>query len=93
MYPEYASELNMTEEEMQYISYFDSGSQVTSATIGESCLYFLKEGMGNIPAGAYTYAGNADDSRYQKDSNRLWNVLYENITLSVEELIAYLEES
>ncbi len=95
LYPECTSKLNMTAEEMQYLSYFDSGLQITSPVIGESCLYFLKEGMGNIPAGAYTYAGNADDSRYHKDSDHLWNVLYENITLSMEELIAYLcdEES
>ncbi len=92
LYPACASILNMTEDEIQATTCFGSGPQVTSAVIGESCLYFLKEGTGNIPAGAYTYAGNADDSRYQGDSSNLWNVLYENITLSMEELITYLRD-
>jgi len=92
LYPECDSMLEMTEAEIQNVTCFDSGEQITSSVQGENCLYFLKEGTAIVPAGAYLYAGNADDSRYQGDDNNLENVLYGENTLSTEDLIAYLHD-
>lgn len=95
LYPECNSMIEMPEEAIQNVTCFDSGEQITSSIQGESCLYFLKEGTDIIPAGAYLYTGNTDDSRYQGNDPNWENVLYGENTLSTEELIAYLrnEES
>lgn len=91
LYPEYTDRFDETEE-IQNITFVDSGEQLTASIPGESCLYFLQEGSVYVPAGAYIYAGNADDSRYRQNGSSFENVLYENVYFSVDELLAYLQD-
>lgn len=88
--PELSSMFPMTEEEIQNTTCFDSYTQETSSSLGETCLYFLRQGSSDVPAGAYQYVSNADESRYQWDGSSLVNVLNRSDTFKKEELAAYL---
>lgn len=88
--PELSSMFPMTEEEIQNTTCFDSYTQETSSSLGETCLYFLQKGSSSVPAGAYQYVSNADKSRYQWDGGSFVNVLDRSDAFKREELAAYL---